>query len=130
MVLFKTLSGTIPANSNEITFTDSIINSNTIVEAYYNNNDIYTVETWQEGTTIGIVVNDHDYSVGIKVTLNNVNSFEPYDDTALVNQISGLSDAVTALQNGKQDLLTAGDNISIVDNVISVDITTAEEEEY
>ena len=150
MVLFKTLSGTIPANSNEITFTDSIINSNTIVEAYYNNNDVYTVETWQDGTTIGIVVNDHTVPVGIKVTLNNVNSFEPYDDTDLVNQINGLSDDVSALDGrldtaeydidnletrmgsaeddidaletamaGKQNVLTAGDNITIENNIIS-----------
>ena len=140
MVLFKTLSGTIPANSNEITFTDSIINSNTIVEAYYNNNDVYTVETWQDGTTIGIVVNDHTVPVSIKVTLNNVNSFEPYDDTNLVNQINSLSDDVSALdgrlddaeddidnlendvdslESSKQDVLTAGTGISIVNNVIS-----------
>lgn len=143
MVLFKTLSGTIPADSNEITFTDSIINSNTIVEAYYDYNDIYTVETWQDGTTIGIVVSDHNVPVGIKVTLNNVSSFEPYDDTNLVNQISGLSDDVSALDGrldtaedniilldgrldiveetlpNKQNTLTAGDNITIKNNVIS-----------
>lgn len=143
-VLFKTLSGTIPANTNEITFTDSIINDNTIVEAYYTNNDVYTVETWQNGTTIGIVVSDHDVPVSIKVTLNNVNSFEPYDDTEVLSQLSSLSDDVSGLDGrldnaeddidnlendvdsletaltGKQDVLTAGDGITIENNVISV----------
>lgn len=142
-VLFKTLSGTIPANTNEITFTDSIINNNTIVEAYYNNNDVYTVETWQDGNTIGIVVSDHNVPIGIKVTLNNVNSFEPYDDTEVLSQLSSLSDDVSGLDgrldnaeddidnlendvdsletalSSKQDTLTAGDNITIEDNVIS-----------
>lgn len=142
-VLFKTLSGTLAANVNEITFSDSMINDNTIVEAYYNNNDVYTVETWQNGTTIGIVVNDHNVPVGIRVTLNNVNSFEPYDDSEVLSQLSSLSDDVGALDgrlnsaeddidnlendvdslettlSNKQDSLTAGNNITIVDNVIS-----------
>ena len=146
-VVFKTLSATLSANVNEVTFTDSMINSNSVIEVYYNSNDVYTLETWQDGTTIGIVTSDHNFAVGVKVTINNVTSFEPYDDTNLVNRIDGLSDDVgaldgrldtaeddidsletrmggaeddiDALESGKQDVLTAGDNITIEDNVIS-----------
>lgn len=142
-VVFKTLSTTLAANVNEVTFTDTIINSNSVIEIYYNSNDVYTVETWQDGTTIGIVTSDHNFSVGVKVTINNVISFEPYDDTDLVNRIgedetaiSGLADRVgtaegdiDSLENAvgsletalasKQDTLIAGDNITIEDNVIS-----------
>lgn len=146
-VIFKTLSATLAANVNEVTFTDSLINSNSVIEVYYNSNDVYTLETWQDGTTIGIVTSDHNFAVGVKVTINNVTSFAPYDDTDLVNQIDGLSDDVSGLTNrigsaeddidsletrmgyaeddidfletSKQDTLTAGTGITIEDNVIS-----------
>lgn len=146
-VVFKTLSATLAANVNELTFSDAIINSNSVIEVYYNSNDVYTIETWQDGTTIGIVTSDHNFPVGVKVTINNVISFEPYDDTDLVNRIdedetviSGLADrlgtaegdiddlelsvdslgsSVESLSTNKQDVLTAGDNITIEGNVIS-----------
>ena len=143
MVILKTLTGTLAANVNEITFTDAIIDSNSIIEVYYNSNDVYTVETWQRDTTIGIVTSDHDFPVGVKVLINNVVAFSPYDDTDLVNRISGDEDNITALDGrldtaedditsldgrldvveetlpNKQDTLTAGDNITIENNVIS-----------
>ena len=140
MVILKTLVGSLAANVNEITFTDTIINSNSIIEVYYNSNDIYTVETWQRENTIGIVTSDHDFPVSVKVLINNVVAFEPYDDTSLVNRIDGLEDRIgdaedaisglatrvgnaeddiDALETGKQDVLTAGDNITIENNVIS-----------
>ena len=140
MVILKTLVGSLAANVNEITFTDAIINSNSIIEVYYNSNDIYTVETWQRENTIGIVTSDHDFPVSVKILINNVVAFEPYDDTSLVNRIDGLADRMTdaeeaiiglsgrvgdveddidALETSKQDVLTAGDNIIIENNVIS-----------
>jgi hypothetical protein len=147
MVILKTLTGTLVANVNEITFTDAIIDSNSIIEVYYNSNDVYTVETWQRDNTIGIVTSDHDFPVGVKVLINNVVAFSPYDDTDLVNRISGdeddisaldgrldtaednitsldgrldtAEDNITTLGTSKQDVLTAGDNIIIENNVIS-----------
>ena len=143
MVILKTIVGNLSANVNEITFTDAIINSNSIIEVYYNSNDIYTVETWQRENTIGIVTSDHDFPVSVKVLINNVVAFEPYDDTSLVNRIDGLEDrmgdaedaisglatrvgsteddidALETSMSGKQDVLIAGDGITIVNNVIS-----------
>ena len=143
MVILKTLVGNLSANVNEITFTDAIINSNSIIEVYYNSNDVYTVETWQRENTIGIVTSDHNFPISVKVLINNVVAFEPYDDTSLVNRIDGLDermgdaeDAISALagrvgdaeddidaletsMSGKQDALIAGDNITIENNVIS-----------
>lgn len=143
MVILKTIVGNLSANVNEITFTDATINSNSIIEVYYNSNDIYTVETWQRENTIGIVTSDHNFPVSVKVLINNVVAFEPYDDTSLVNRIDGLEDrieldedAINALSDrvgnaeddidaletamsGKQNVLTAGDNITIENDVIS-----------
>ena len=146
-VIFKTLSASLAANVNEVTFTDSLINSNSVIEVYYNSNDVYTLETWQDGTTIGIVTSDHNFPVGVKVTINNATSFAPYDDSEILSQLSSLSDDIDGLdgrldgdeddidnletrmgsaednigtlESGKQDVLTAGDNITIEDNVIS-----------
>ena len=147
MVILKTIVGNLSANVNEITFTDATINSNSIIEVYYNSNDIYTVETWQRENTIGIVTSDHNFPVSVKVLINNVVAFEPYDDTSLVNRIDGLEDrigdaedaisalagrvgdaeddidalenAVSGLNTSKQNVLTAGDNITIENDVIS-----------
>lgn len=147
MVILKTLVGNLSANVNEITFTDNIIDGNSIIEVYYNSNDIYTVETWQREHTIGIVTSDHDFPVSVKVLINNVVAFEPYDDSQVLSQLSdldgrvtdaedaisglatrvgdaeddidALEDAVSNLNTSKQDALTAGDGIVIEDNVIS-----------
>lgn len=143
MVILKTIVGNLLANVNEITFTDATINSNSIIEVYYNSNDIYTVETWQRENTIGIVTSDHDFPVSVKVLINNVVAFEPYDDSELLSRLSGDEDDITALDGrldtaednitsldgrldivegalpNKQNVLTAGDNIIIENNVIS-----------
>lgn len=140
MVILKTLVGNLSANVNEITFTDNIIDGNSIIEVYYNSNDIYTVETWQREHTIGIVTSDHDFPVSVKVLINNVVAFSPYDDSQVLSQLSDLDDRVTnaedaisglatrvgnteddieALETNKQDVLIAGDNITIENNVIS-----------
>lgn len=143
MVILKTIVGNLSANVNEITFTDAIINSNSIIEVYYNSNDVYTVETWQRENTIGIVTSDHDFPVSVKVLINNVVAFEPYDDSQVLSQLSDLDgrvtdaedaisglatrvgdaeddiDALETAMTGKQDVLTAGENITIEDNVIS-----------
>ncbi|MBO7692210.1 MAG: hypothetical protein J6T10_06205 [Methanobrevibacter sp.] len=147
MVILKTLVGNLSANVNEITFTDNIIDGNSIIEVYYNSNDIYTVETWQREHTVGIVTSDHDFPVSVKILINNVVAFEPYDDSEVLSQlsdldnrvyhtedaISGLTDRVgtaendiDALESGKQDVLTAGDNITIENNVISASGTYTE----
>ena len=42
-----------------------------------------------------------------------------FDTTAIDNQLQAQNAAIGALQSGKQDKLTAGDNITIVNNVIS-----------
>ena len=143
MVILKTIVGNLSANVNEITFTDNIIDSNSIIEVYYDSNDVYTVETWQREHTIGVVTSDHDFPVSVKVLINNVVAFEPYDDSELLSRLSSDEDDITALDgrldsaeddidnlendvdsletalSGKQDTLTAGDNITIENNVIS-----------
>ena len=106
MIILKTLTGNLAANVNEMSFTDNIINNNSIIEVYYNNNDVYTVETWQRENTIGIVTNDHDFPVGVKVLINNVVAFEPYDDSDLVNQIDSLDDRIGDAEDAISALAT------------------------
>lgn len=140
MVIFKTRVGILPANETEISFTDSTISSDSIIEVYYDNDDVYTVESWQTGSTVHIKTSEHDGQVGVKIFVNNVTSFTPYDDSNIREDISDLQFAMEAigdtvsgmvedvgsletdvgnLQTSKQDTLTAGENITIENNVIS-----------
>lgn len=98
MILLKTLTGTIPANSNEITFTDSMISSSSIVEVYYNNDDVYTEGAWQTGNTVGIHCSEHEGAVGIKILINNVTQLSEYPTPSMET----LSDVeLTELSDGQ-----------------------------
>lgn len=143
MVILKTLTGILPANEVEVMFTDVNIDNNSIIEVYYDSNDVYTVSTSQTSDNVYVVTSPHDYQVGIKLLINNVDSFSPYDDSSIREEVNIINDSlgdviddVRTLENdymaldgvvnniardvsNKQDTLTAGTNISIVNNVIS-----------
>lgn len=146
-VILKTRTGTIPANQKEFVITDTEINDLSIIEVYYDTNEVYTVETWQSGNTVHIVTNEHPHQVGVKILINNVNSFSPYDDSEIsqaillvqndveelftsigdinstleshTSELTIHSSEIIDLQNNKQDVLTAGAGINIENNVIS-----------
>lgn len=147
MVQFKKLTTTLPGGTNSYTFTDALINDASVIEVYTDNDDVYPVNLEQHGNSIDITLSDHADAVGVALTINNVITYEPTDISGLENEIqtvsdnlSGLSEAVnelsdnvdniegdvstlgtmvTDLETSKQDVLTAGENITIENNVIS-----------
>lgn len=96
-VLLKTITGIIPANITEYTVTDEDINNQSIIEVYYDSNDVYTVTTNQTGNSITITTNTHSNQVGIKILINNVNVFSPYDDSEIRSEYEGLSYSLGAV---------------------------------
>lgn len=146
-IQFKKLTATLSAGENNYTFTDGLINNSSVIEVYTDNDDVYPVDLSQSGNSVSITFSDHAEPVGIAITINNVVSYEPVDVAAIENHIETVSDGlsglstvvnelsdnvdniegdvstlgtmVTDLETNKQDVLTAGENITIIDNVIS-----------
>lgn len=83
MVIFKTKEGIVPANENNIVFTDVNINDDSILEVYYTSPDVYTISISQEGDDVYVTCNAHIEAVGVKLFINNVTTFEPYNDNNL-----------------------------------------------
>lgn len=98
MVILKTKTGMIPANETEVLFTDVDIEDESIIEVYYDSNDVYTVETSQTENNVLIVVSEHSNPVGVKLLINNVTSFSPYDDSSIVQHL-GLVDQTLSTIN-------------------------------
>lgn len=120
--------------------TDNTIIDSSVIEIYFDNTDCYIDGTSQEGHTVYFTVGGNATGTNVCVVVNNLTDFVPYDDTEvqthlslLDTDISTLNDTVSNhtgvitahgtelinLQLHKQDVLTPGDNITIVDNVIS-----------
>lgn len=111
--VFKKITATLQPNTNTHIFTDELINNNSVIELYCDDNDVFPVSVIQSGEhSIRVEYSDHETSVGIAITINNVITFEPYDDTDVLISISDL-------ETNKQDKLTSGQNITIENNVIS-----------
>ena len=72
------------------------------------------------GYNTSVTIGHTEASLG-SVLSNSSGSSVPsgFDTSAMESAINTNSNAIAALQNGKQDKLTAGDNITIVNNVIS-----------
>lgn len=99
MVILKTKTGMIPANETEIVFTDVNIEDSSIIEVYYDDNNVYTLETWQSGDDVHIITSPHSNQVGVKLLINNVDSFTPYDDTNIKQRVSTLESNVVTIDN-------------------------------
>lgn len=147
MVQFKKLETTLEAGTNTHTFTDDLITDNSVIEIYTDNDDVYPVNIEQSGHSVNIEIVAHTTAVRVAITINNVITYEPTDISGLENEIQTVSDnlsglstvvnelsdnvdniegdvstlgtMVTDLETSKQDTLTAGENITIVNNVIS-----------
>lgn len=99
MVILKTKTGMIPANETEVLFTDVDIEDESIIEVYYDSNDVYTVETSQTGNTVLVVVSEHANPVGVKLLINNVTSFSPYDDSDIVQHLGLVDQTLTTISS-------------------------------
>lgn len=86
-VIFKKLTATLPAGSNTHTFTDNLINANSVIEVYCDNDDVYPTDIYMSNTNaVTVEYSDHAEEVHIALTINNAESFEPYDDTDIVEK--------------------------------------------
>lgn len=158
MVQFKKLTTTLPGGTNSYTFTDALINDASVIEVYTDNDDVYPVNLEQHGNSIDITLSDHADAVGVALTINNVITYEPTDISGLENEIQTVSDnlsglstvvnelsdnvdniegdvstlgtMVTDLETSKQDVLTAGENITIENNIISASGGESSQEIY
>lgn len=147
MTEYKIITQTASADTTQLTFTDELITDNSLIDFYYTDGTVYTESVSQSGTSVYLTISEHTNTVGVACVINNVTSYEPYDDTEMQNALSDLSESIQTiesnietidgilsdhtdvlsshsseiinLQNSKQDELTPGDNITIVDNVIS-----------
>jgi len=86
-VIFKKLTATLPAGSNTHTFTDNLINANSVIEVYCDNDDVYPTDIYMSNTNaVTVEYSDHAEEVHIALTINNAESFEPYDDTDILDK--------------------------------------------
>ena len=106
MIILKTKTGNIPANETEVLFTDVDIKNDSIIEIYYDSNDVYTVETTQIGDTVKVLTNEHDFPVGVKLLINNVSSFSPYDDGEIVAHLGLVDQTIETLDTEIETLDT------------------------
>lgn len=139
-VEFKKLVHTYPSGTNSYTFTDSLINDNSVIEVYTDNDDIYPVDVEQTNHSVLVKIVDHSSPTKVCITINNVSTYSPVDISGIQSELNGLSTAVSDLADdvadaegdiidlitevnnlsmNKQDKLTAGQNITIENNVIS-----------
>lgn len=88
-----------------------IIYSNRVIGLTYD-----CIRDFNKAVVIGTAVQTVAQILGNASGQANASGF---DTTAIDNQLQAQNAAIGALQNGKQDKLTAGANISIVNNVIS-----------
>lgn len=120
--IFKTLYGTISANSNTISFTDDLIIDSTIIDTYFSDDEIVVDDISVTNHTVTITIKDHSASVGIAVFINNCEEFIPFDDTEILNRLTIVEtdtdtlnteigeldtevDTLTSTVNNKQDKL-------------------------
>lgn len=72
--IFKKLTTTLPSGTNTHTFTDALINDNSVIEVYFDNDDIYPTNVSQNGNSVTVEIAPHTSSVKCAITINNANS--------------------------------------------------------
>lgn len=88
-----------------------------VVNGSYDSTNKKLVLTLQSGSTIDIPVGDLINGLQSEITSNNKLSSDLVDDTNKTNKFVTTSEKTT--WNGKQDILSAGNNIAINNNTIS-----------
>lgn len=122
MVIFKTKTGIVPANENEILFTDVLINDDSIIEVYFTRDDVYVESIRQEDDNVYVTISSHVDSVGVKLFINNVDSFSPYDDSYLRQHVDVLDEQFNAMAEFMGELQEDVENNTTSINLNSVNI--------
>lgn len=99
MVIFKTKEGIVPANENNIIFTDVTINEDSIIEVYFTNPSVFVTAISQESDKVFVTCSPHLEAVGVKLFINNVEEFSPYDDSDIEQHLGLVDQTLTAIGN-------------------------------
>lgn len=98
MVLAKKLTGTLTAGDTSIVFTDPIINNDSIIEVYTQNDNVYPVDISQAGTSVNILFDRQSVNVGVAIMIINLTQLDDPEDI----NITDLSDVtVNSLVSGQ-----------------------------
>lgn len=93
MQLIKRLTQTLSAGSTSLTFTDSLINDNSIIEVYADSIDVYPTALSQSGTSVTVQFDAQTAAHSILLLINNIVSLsDPTLATLLDVDLSTLND--------------------------------------
>lgn len=93
MQLIKRLTQTLSAGSISLTFTDSLINNNSIIEVYADSIDVYPTALSQSGTSVIVQFDEQPAAHSILLLINNIVSLsDPTLATLLDVDLSTLND--------------------------------------
>lgn len=115
MVEFKKLTTTLPVGINTHTFTDSLINVNSVIEVYFNTDDVYVENITQSGNSVTVEASEHSDVVELCITINNVETYEPVDVTGITQRVEAAEEDIDLLED---DITTLNQAITDVDNKI------------
>lgn len=98
MVLAKKLTGILTAGDTSIVFTDPIINNDSIIEVYTQNDNVYPVDISQANTSVNILFDRQSVNVGVAIMIINLTQLDDPEDIS----ITDLSDVtVSSLVSGQ-----------------------------
>lgn len=72
MQLIKRLTQTLSAGSTSLTFTDSMINNNSVIEVYADSIDVYPTALSQSGTSVTVQFDEQQAAHSILLLINNI----------------------------------------------------------
>lgn len=119
--LSKTLEYKKYAQLERICLGDAVDCQNPVMNIYSTERIIGLTYDCIRGYNTNIIIGHTEASLGSVLGSNSSGSSVPsgFDTSAIESAITTNSNSIASLQNTKQDKLTAGDNITIVNNVIS-----------
>lgn len=119
--LSKTLEYKKYAQLERICLGDAVDCQNPVMNIYSTERIIGLTYDCIRGYNTNIIIGHTEASLGSVLGSNSSGSSVPsgFDTSAIESSLTTQGNAIAALQSGKQDKLTAGDNITIVNNVIS-----------
>lgn len=104
MVIFKTKEGIVPPLETQIIFTDVNVKDSSILEVYFTDSSIRVVTMSQDGNNVYVTISSHLEQVGVKLFINNVDEFSPYDDSTIKEDINTNTVKIAILEGSVEDL--------------------------
>lgn len=116
---FKVLAVTLQSGATSHTFTDNIINSNSVIDCYFTDGDIYYNTISQSGNSVTVSFNALNESVGCALVVNNLTDFSDIQTslngrlTIAEENITGMGQSIGQIGlelDNKQDALPEYEN--------------------